>query len=136
MKPARWIPILFALAALYDGVIGCAFLFAPEAVFGWFKVTPPNHPGYIQFPAGLLLVFALLFAAVARAPARNRNLIPYGMMLKVCYCGVAGYHWLAAGIPCMWKPFVIADIVFLVAFGWAWSALGQAINPPATRHDP
>ena len=33
------------------------------------------------------------------AAAGNRGLIPYGILLKVSYCGVAGYHWLAGGIP-------------------------------------
>ena len=96
---------------------------AHDAVFQWFNVTAPNHPGYVQFPAALLIVFAILFASVARDPAANRNLIPYGMLLKVSYCGVAFWYWFQAGIPNMWKPWAIADFAFLVLFYAAYQRL-------------
>ena len=126
MDKRRVISPLFVAAALYDGLLGAAFLFAGGAVFEWFAVTPPNHPGYVQFPGALLIVFALMFAAVARDPARNRGLIPYGMLLKVAYCGVVGFHWLTADLPAIWKPFCLFDLAFLAAFAWAWAALRPA----------
>jgi len=107
---------MFYVAALYDGILGLAFLFAAPAVFQWFGVTPPNHFGYVHFPAALLIVFALLFMTVAGRPAANRSLIPFGMLLKVSYCGVVFYHWLTSGLPGMWKPFAWIDLVFLIAF--------------------
>jgi hypothetical protein len=116
---------LFVIAALYDGLLGLAFLIAPEAVFKTFAVTPPNHFGYVQFPAALLLTFAIMFAAVAKDPARNRCLIPYGLLLKCAYCGVAFGHWFAGGIPYMWKPFAVCDLVFLGLFAWAYQSLGK-----------
>jgi hypothetical protein len=123
MKSRTAITALFLLAAAYDGVLGLAFLVAHDAVFQWFNVTPPNHPGYVQFPAALLIVFAIMFAAVARNPEANRNLIPYGMLLKVSYCGVAFWHWFQAGLPNMWKPWAIADFAFLVLFFAAYRRL-------------
>jgi hypothetical protein len=87
-------------------------------------VTPPNHPGYVQFSAALLLVFAVMFAAIARQPVRNRGLIPYGILLKVSYCAVVFYHWFTTGIPNMWKPFAVVDFVFLILFVWAWKTTG------------
>ena len=119
---------LFVTAALYDGLLGLAFLIAPGAVFNTFAVTPPNHFGYVQFPAALLLVFALMFAAVAKDPVRNRGLIPYGMLLKLAYCGVTFAYWFTGGIPVMWKPFAVADLVFLAFFAWAYLSLGQTAN--------
>jgi hypothetical protein len=123
------IVILFLIAALYDGLLGAAFLFRAEALFEWFAVPPPNHFGYVHFPAALLLVFGLMYLAVALSPQHNRNLIPYGMLLKVSYCGVIGYHWLTTGIPDMWRPFVFYDLIFLALFAWAYHVLGQ----PAKR---
>ena len=120
MKNKLAIPLLFFVAAFYDGILGLAFLFAPTAVFQWFNVTPPNHPGYVQFPAALLIIFALMFLAVAISPVANRNLIPYGILLKVSYCAVAFFHWFTAGIPNMWKPFTIIDLVFIILFIWAY----------------
>jgi hypothetical protein len=117
------ISVLFAVGALYDGVLGLIALFAGGQLFRWFGVTPPNHPGYVQFPGALLIVFALMFVAVARNPVKNRDLIPYGMLLKVSYCGVICFHWFTGGIPDMWKPFAIMDAVFLALFIWAYARL-------------
>lgn len=125
---AGMVTLLFAVAALYDGILGLAFLFGAPAVFDRFLVTPPNHFGYVQFPAAILIVFAVMFVAIARDPAGNRNLIPYGMLLKVSYCAVVFAYWFTSGIPGMWKPFAIIDLVFLGLFGWAYVAL-----PPRTR---
>ena len=119
------ISVLFWIAALYDGVLGLLFLAAGPAVFERFDVTPPNHWGYVQFPALLLLVFAWLFARVALDPAGRRDLIPFGMGLKAAYCGVVFYHWALAGIPWIWQPFAILDLAFLALFVWAWSRLGR-----------
>ena len=111
---------LFVAAALYNGLLGLAFLFAGGDLFRWFQVTPPNHFGYVHFPAAVLIVFALMFLAIARNPQANRNLIPYGMLLKVAYCSVVFYHWFTAGIPNLWKPLAIFDLGFLALFVWAY----------------
>jgi hypothetical protein len=126
---------LFIIAALYDGVLGLAFLVAPAALFTAFAVTPPNHFGYVQFPAALLLIFAIMFAVIAKDPVRNRCLIPYGMLLKVAYCGTAFGYWFTSGIPFMWKPFAVCDLVFLALFAWTYQTLGRTAErePPATE---
>jgi hypothetical protein len=126
MKSKPVITLLFIVAALYDGILGVVFILAGSYVFTWYNVTPPNHFGYVQFPGALLIIFALMFLAVARNPWANRNLIPYGIMLKISYCGVVFYHWFRTGLPNMWKPFAIFDLVFLVLFVWAYSTLSKA----------
>jgi hypothetical protein len=117
------ISLLFAVAALYDGALGLIALFAGVQLFQWFGVTPPNHWGYVQFPGALLVVFAIMFVAIATNPAKNRGLIPYGMLLKVSYCGVVFFHWFTAGLPNMWKPFAICDAIFFVLFAGAFVQL-------------
>jgi hypothetical protein len=121
----RTVSALFLVAALYDGLLGLAFLAAANCIFQSAHVTPPNHVGYVQFPGALLIIFGIMFAAIARRPRENRNLIPYGILLKVSYCGVAGYHWLVGGIPALWKPFVVIDFVFLVLFFLAYRSLDK-----------
>jgi len=130
MKAIRWIRALFAVAALYDGVLGVVFLVAPAQVFEQAGVTPPNHWGYVRFPAALLVVFTVMFAAVARDPLRRRELIPYGIGLKAAYCGVTLGYWATSALPGMWKPFTLIDLVMGALFAWAWVALGRA--PRAT----
>ncbi len=122
------ISLLFAVAALYDGALGLIALFAGVQLFQWFGVTPPNHWGYVQFPGALLVVFALMFVAIARDPAGNRGLIPYGMLLKVSYSGVVFFHWFTAGLPDMWKPFAVIDAAFFVLFAWAYGHLRPRVG--------
>jgi hypothetical protein len=123
MKSRASISLLFTVAAIYDALLGGAFLFFGTRLFEWFGVIPPNHLGYLHFPAALLLVFALMFVAIARDPYANRNLLPYAMLLKLSYCGVVLFHWASTGIPFMWKPFCLLDLIFLVLFAWAAASL-------------
>jgi hypothetical protein len=126
MKTPVWIRILFALAAAYDGILGLLFLFGPGYAFQVCGVTPPNHMGYVQFPAALLLIFALMFTKIVLNPIRHRDLIVYGILLKAAYSAVTGWHWLTSGIPDMWKPFTIIDLVMGILFIWAYAVLGSA----------
>jgi len=125
MTKKRSMTVLFLVAALYDGLLGAAFLLASDPIFKWLDVEPPNHLGYVQFPAALLVIFAVMFLAIAMRPVRNRNLIPYCILLKLSYCSVVMYHWYTAGIPDMWKPIWVADFTFLILFIWAWITLGK-----------
>lgn len=62
----KWIKTTFWIGALYDGILGLAFLFAGHSIFAHFEVPPPNHPGYLQFPALLLIIFAILASAIVQ----------------------------------------------------------------------
>ncbi|MEX0322305.1 MAG: hypothetical protein AB3N63_09120 [Puniceicoccaceae bacterium] len=123
MKTSSTIRIIFGASAVYDGILGIIGLLFPYFLFTTFDVTPPNHPGYVQFPGALLIVFALMFTAIALNPRANRNLIPYGILLKLSYAGVVFYYWLGPGLPNMWKPFALADTVFMLLFVWAYMKL-------------
>jgi len=128
MKTVTLARTVLLATAVYDGVIGGVFLADPQRALGWIDVPPINHAGYLQFPAALLLIFALMFLNAARSPTRHRDLIGYGLLLKLAYIGVAGGHWLsdASSLAFIWKPFVIADAVFAVLLLWCWWRLGRA----------
>lgn len=123
MKKYSLISCLYYASAAYDGVLGLAFLSFPLVIYSWFGTTPPNHVGYVHFPAALLIVFALMFVNIALNPLRYRILIPYGFLLKFSYCSVVFWHWFSAGIPDMWKPFALCDAVFAVLFAWTYLLL-------------
>ena len=136
MKTKSLVSLLFIVAAVYDGVLGGAFLIAPKPLFEWLKVTPPNHYGYVHFPAALLIVFALMFLSIALKPINNRRLIPYGIGLKLSYCAVVFWHWFGGGIPSIWKPFALFDVAFIVLFFLSYVYLAGAEHqsrrePPA-----
>ncbi len=118
---------LFVIAAVYEGLLGVLFLLAPGWVFTQFNITPPNHFGYVQFPAALLIVFSLMFLRIARDPKQNVSLILYGILLKFSYCSLTFYYWFGEGIPWIWKPFAVIDLVMLVLFVWAASSVRKAV---------
>jgi hypothetical protein len=120
MQKRTFIVLLFYVAAFYDGILGLIFLFAGSNVFEMFQVTPPNHFGYIHFPALLLIIFSLMFLAIAGDPVKNRNLILYGILLKASYCGVVFFHWFTGGIPSIWKLFAFFDLAFMIIFIWIY----------------
>lgn len=130
MKTTRAISALYVVVALYDGLLGAAFLCAPKAVYRLGGVTPPNHWAYVQFPAALLIIFALMFVAIARNPVQNRNLVVYGILLKVAYCSIAFWYWFADGVPNLWKPFAIIDLVTALLFVWCYRALATSTGSP------
>lgn len=116
MNFPKWIKPFFIIAALYDGILGILFLIIPMQIFNIAKITPPNHIGYVQFPAALLIVFSIMFFNIAKDPKANRNLILYGMLLKLSYCSVVFFHWIGGNIPFIWVLFGFFDLAFLIMF--------------------
>ncbi len=124
---------LFFIAAIYDGILGLLFVFFPGLAFELFEVVPPNHFGYVQFPAILLLIFAAMFYRVALDPLANRFIMVYGMALKLGYSGTVFYYMLTTGVPAMWIPWAWADLVFLVLFILAWQHTGKMVTASSTE---
>ena len=115
-----WIKVVFAISALYDGLLALTFLFFSAAIYDYFGIPQPNHFGYVHFPAMLMIVFAFLYWRIAIDPVKYRILIPYGMGLKFSYCAVVFFHRFTGGIPSMWLPFAWFDLACLILFAVAW----------------
>jgi hypothetical protein len=126
------IRLLFAIAGVYDFVIGLAFLVAGARIFDAAGVPHPNHWGYIQFASLLVITFGMMFFAIAYDPASNRNLIPYGMLLKLSYTAVVGYYWIRGDCPALFKPFAIIDAVMFILFVLAYVTTGRSANERIT----
>ena len=123
MKSLLSVRILFFIAAAYDGLLGLAFIVAAPQVFNLVGITPPNHWGYVHFAAGTLTLFGYMFLRIALSPVENRNLVVYGMLLKVCFIVTVLWHELHGGVPMLWKYFAVADAVFLALFWWSGARL-------------
>jgi hypothetical protein len=126
MRPEIAITALFAGAAVYDGLLGLLFLVVPGWIFEQFGVPPPNHFGYVQFSAALLLVFAWMFVDIARRPVEYRGLIVYGVGMHLAYSGLVFWYWSTSGLPALWKPFAFVDLALAVFFFVAYRAIGEA----------
>ncbi len=114
--PISTIRLLFVIAGVYDFGIGLVFLILGPQLFDSTGVPQPNHWGYIQFGSLMVAVFGTMFFAVAYDPVANRNLIPYGMLLKLSYTGLVTYYWVTTGCPLLFKPFAIIDALMFVLF--------------------
>ena len=131
-KELKAISALFYFSSAYDLVLGAVFLAVAPWFFRVFAVDPPNHWGYIHFPAMLLILFGIMFYQIAETPTANRNLIPYGILLKASYCSVVGMHtFLSGNLPAMWKPFGIVDFFMMLGFIWAFQKLAPEKVIPA-----
>jgi len=124
-KELKTTAALFYFSSAYDFVLGVIFIVAGPWFFRVFAVDPPNHWGYVQFPAFLLITFGIMFFQIAENPKTNRNLIPYGILLKASYCTVVALNtFLAGNLPDMWKPFAVADFLMMLGFIWSYKKLG------------
>lgn len=119
----KWIKFLFLASGIYDAVLGSIFLLFGLEVFRQAGVTPPNHVGYIQFPAMLLILFGIMFLQIAGDPEKRREWIPFGMGLKFSYFGVVFWHEIHTGIPMLWIPFAWIDLCFFALFFVVWRQL-------------
>jgi hypothetical protein len=122
-----WMKAAFAASALYDAILAIALLLFTPPLFRLFGVELPNHLGYLQFPALLLLVFAAMYWKIAADPVGSRDLIPYGIGLKASYILVVFSYWFMGNVPWIWIPLAWIDLVFLVLFAAAW----RKGKPPA-----
>jgi len=125
MKTNVFTPLIFYFSAFYDCILGIFFLIFPKTGFDFFNVTYPNHWGYIRFPAAVLIIFGIMFFQIARNPLRNRNMIPYGILLKVAYSFIIFAYWFIKGLPDMWKPFAVIDFVLGILFAISYFMLGK-----------
>jgi len=128
VRRERDIVFVFLAAALCDGLLGTAFFLFPTAILQLFGAPPPNHPGYMQFSALIMVTFSILFAQIAAGPKVYRDLIPYGILLKASFCIVVFGWWAFEGVPFVWKPLALADVGFLLLFAWAYRVLGEGQN--------
>jgi hypothetical protein len=121
----RWIKVLFTAAGAYDFFLGLSFLLFGVRIFESSGVTPPNHFGYVQFPALLLMIFGVMFFRTAVDPVRNSEFMLYGAALKASYCGVVFWYDIKTGIPRLWIPWAWADLAFLILFLIAWKQVSR-----------
>lgn len=126
MKSLPLVRVLYAVAALYDGLLGLAFIICAPQIFLMAGITPPNHWGYVHFAAGVLVIFGWMFLRICLRPVEERNLILYGILLKVCYVATVCWHWYQGGVPDLWKWFAGADTLFTLLFLWSMAAIAPA----------
>ncbi len=135
MTPST-VRLVFAITGVYDFVLGLGFVFFGPQLFEWAEVPRPNHWGYLQFGAYLLAIFGIMFFTIAYDPVTNRNLIPFGMLLKLGYAVLVGYYWFTTDCPLLFKPFAVIDALMFVLFVLAYRQLGVPATQSSVREQP
>jgi hypothetical protein len=120
-----WIKVVLLVSGLYDGLVGVVFFLVPAALFRMAEVTPPNHFGYVQFPALLLIIFAAMFLRAARDPVAGRETLLYGMALKASYSGLVCWYQFHGGVPMLWIPWAWTDAAFFILFLVGWRQVSR-----------
>lgn len=115
------IKLLFIVAGIYDLVIGAAFFFFYDAIFTTLEMAPVGHPTYAQFPSLLVAIFGVMFLQISTDPFRFRSMMPYGISMKAAFTGVAVWSHFTVGLPLLWVPVFVCDLIFLILFVFAWA---------------
>lgn len=115
MKPARerYYRSLFAVAAVYDFLLGLTFTFFPTQAFDALGIREklPAFGGYLTLLGAFVFVIGVAYFLMAIGDLRrNRDLILIGTLYKLAYCTTAFYYWSAGNLP---------HIAFAALFGAA-----------------
>lgn len=109
--------LLFLLAALYDGLLGAAFLVGAGPILTWLAVPSPASPIYLQLIAGLIVVQGLGYFFVWRRLWRNVDIVTMGIAAKLALVAVTAASVVRGDLP---HPLVawlaVIDACFLIGF--------------------
>ena len=126
----RAIRLVFLLCAVYDVVLGLLFATAFKSIYRLLNMGPPPIDYCAELAALLVFVFGVCFYYVYRDPERNRDMMVLGMLMKAVFAGVMFGNMArppAGGfVPPVFIVFAAIDIVWLVLFAGAYSAVKKA----------
>jgi uncharacterized membrane protein HdeD (DUF308 family) len=121
MNPAKekYYRSLFAIAGVYDVLLGIPFTFFPARAFAALGISEklPAFGGYLTLLGAFVLVIGIAYFLIARGDLRrNADLILVGTLYKLAYAGTAFYYWSQGNLPhiAFATLFGVADGVFFI----------------------
>ena len=110
----RYRPALL-LSAIYDGLLGLAFLFFSGQFLRALDVETTADPVYVQLAAGLIAIMGLGFYLAWRNPLINADLVLLGAVFKAFYILLAVWAQFRGEIPHpIFLLFAVIDVFFFV----------------------
>lgn len=112
----RYAARVFAVAGIFNVVVGLSGLLVPDLVLPVIAVARPENPLFMQLAFGLILLLGIGYWLIAWHPERNHDLMLLGalgklfvfpFMLWAWSRGNAGLHAVGAGF---------GDLVFALLF--------------------
>jgi hypothetical protein len=135
MNPARekYYRGLFAIAAVYDVLLGITFTFVPARAFAALDISEklPAFGGYLTLLGAFVLVIGVAYALIARGNLlRNADLILVGTLYKLAYAATTFYYWWAGSLPhvAFGALFGVADAVFFILMAECYWSLEKKIK--------
>lgn len=103
--------------ALYDGLLGLAFLFFAGPLFALLGIAMAADPVYVQLAAGLVAIMGFGLYLAWRDPLLDGDIVLMGVVFKAFYIALALYALATGGLP-HWIFLLLAaiDLVFLIVF--------------------
>lgn len=109
--------IFFLVAALYDLILGVAFVVFGEQILGAIDLELPPHIAYIQLAAVFIFVQGFSYLFPFRDPLGNLGIVQVGVVYKLAYAGLALWYLAIGILPSpFFIPWAIIDLGFLVGF--------------------
>lgn len=113
---ANW-RTFFLIAAVYDMILGAAFLIAGEPILTAIGMTLPPHIAYIQLSAVFIFIQGLSYWLAYRDPLGNKGIVRVGIAYKAAYVGLTLYYLLIQQLPSVFFiPWAVFDLLFLIGF--------------------
>ena len=115
----RYYKGLYLIAALYDFILGVAFIFFYRYIFEITGMNLPNNPAYLTFSATVIALFGVLLFMIYLKPEGSRRLVIYAILFKFAYIGTVLYYYLLVGQSYVDAPFLIFagfDAIFALLF--------------------
>jgi hypothetical protein len=109
--------LALVVTAIYDGLLGLAFLFLSGPIFRMLGVAVTAEPVYVQLAAGLIAILGLGFFLAWREPLIDRDIVLLGTVFKAFYILLAISAQIRGQLPhWMFLLFAGIDAVFLIIF--------------------
>ena len=123
---------LFLTAAVYDLLLGIAFLFFTKSVFDSLGISEklPEFDGYLHLIGGFLFVIGIGYYLIYKGNLlKNRDLILVGALFKLAYFLVSLYYFYIGDIPHMlfFALFGVIDFIMFVLMFQCYNVLGKRI---------
>ena len=135
MNPARekYYRFLFSISAIYDFLLGVAFMFFAERAFAALGISDklPAIRGYLTLLGAFVLVIGIGYFLIARGDLRqNADLILVGTLYKLAYSATAFYYWAQGSLPhvAFGAVFGVADAVFFILMAECYWSLDKKIR--------
>ncbi|MCX6717699.1 MAG: hypothetical protein NTU76_03430 [Candidatus Taylorbacteria bacterium] len=110
---------LFFVSALYDFILGVAFVFFYQPIFSLLNMNVPGNPAYLTFCALMIALFGVLLFMIFLKIEGSRRLVLYSIGVKFIYIGTVIYYYLLVGHDYVDLPFIIfagLDFIFACLF--------------------